>query len=522
MGKKGKKVFFISISSFAVIALVFIGMRIVRDMRKKPVPVYPVSELAQQDMGETMDFSGSVSTDRLQKIYLSETQTLTEIFVKEGDSVKAGDKLAAYDTSLKELDVKKAYITAEKTKLELSDAKKEMDRLQKATVTENLEGELKRLEQELEAAQSAVNSIKPSLPPLPRGSYTEDDPYYMEEPEADIEPEQVFEAAGSEDVYLAFVLVDGEEYSGYTGIHFFRNEDGQVLLNLFQPEELTAEQPSGQPEAENRIAEIQKELERVQELIAKAYPREELAQLQLEQKNKIAKLEIEVKAAELDHRQKEAEVGNGILTASKDGVVQSVKEKPEVGTAALVISSGGGYVITTEISEFERDTVKPGQPVRVTSWSSDMECEGTIQEIGSQPVQSEFLSEQNNRATNYPVKVLVDAQNDLKEDDYVSISYEKNDNESSWYLQNMFIRYDSGRAYVYVAGEDGRLEKRYISVGAELWGSMTEIKDGLAASDRIAFPYGTDLSDGALVQDAKVEELMKGSEEMIMNSGEGF
>jgi hypothetical protein len=47
-----------------------------------------------------------------------------------------------------------------------------------------------------------------------------------------------------------------------------------------------------------------------------------------------------------------------------------------------------------------------------------------------------------------------------------------------------------------VRGEDGLLEKRYLEIGANNWGSVT-IKSGLRQSDFIAFPYGKGVEEGA-------------------------
>ena len=54
-----------------------------------------------------------------------------------------------------------------------------------------------------------------------------------------------------------------------------------------------------------------------------------------------------------------------------------------------------------------------------------------------------------------------------------------------------------GRSYVFVQGKNGRLEKRYVTVGKSLWGSYTEIRSGLSETDYIAFPYGKNVKEGA-------------------------
>ena len=69
--------------------------------------------------------------------------------------------------------------------------------------------------------------------------------------------------------------------------------------------------------------------------------------------------------------------------------------------------------------------------------------------------------------------------------------------EQGVYLENAFIRQEQGRHYVYLRGADGKLEKRYVSVGKSLWGSYKQILSGITEEDMLAFPYGKNLKEGA-------------------------
>ena len=70
-----------------------------------------------------------------------------------------------------------------------------------------------------------------------------------------------------------------------------------------------------------------------------------------------------------------------------------------------------------------------------------------------------------------------------------------------------FILQENGKDYVYVAGEDDRLEKRQLVTGGNLWGSYIKVLDGLTVEDHIAFPYGRDIKDGAKIRYAEIDEL---------------
>ena len=60
---------------------------------------------------------------------------------------------------------------------------------------------------------------------------------------------------------------------------------------------------------------------------------------------------------------------------------------------------------------------------------------------------------------------------------------------------------------MYLRGEDGLLEKRYVTTGKSLWGSYTEILSGLTAEDLIAFPYGKAVKEGAPTQESDYSTL---------------
>jgi hypothetical protein len=53
-----------------------------------------------------------------------------------------------------------------------------------------------------------------------------------------------------------------------------------------------------------------------------------------------------------------------------------------------------------------------------------------------------------------------------------------------------------------LADENGRLKQQYVNTGKSLWGYYIEIKSGVSEDDRIAFPYGTSVKEGATVVDA--------------------
>lgn len=507
MNKTLKKAL-IAVAIVVGVSLAVLGVLIlIKTLTKKPVNVYKVADVSESGYYDDMSEAyGEVEADKIQKVYLSSTQTVVEIFVKKGDEVKKGDPLLKFDTSLGEVEVKKAEISLEKTKLELSDDKQYLESLNTALISENINSQISALEEQLERENERIGSLVPKYPKLPLGSYSFDDPYYTEYSD-DIDIGEFTDGLGSgEEKYVAFVTVEDEIYTDYKGVRFCRTGDGKLTFSFFDPAPLEGEYP----ETDDKREEIQKQLDNLYSLLQNSYSKEELARLMIDTENEIEQLEINVKKAEIEYKRVLDEVGDGIVYSNIDGIVRAVRDDvSESGEPAIEIDGGGGYYITCGVSEFDVDSLNPGDPVTVTSWSDGNMFDGEIVNVDKNNVYNSdvgFYSE-NANVSQYAVKVRVGPGNDMKEGDYVSVLYQTNDSDDSTYLMNMFIRYRDGKPYVYAKGDDGTLELRYIRTGKDMYGQYTAILEGLDPDDMIAFPYGVDVEEGAKTEDADIKTL---------------
>lgn len=119
------------------------GLTIARNAQRGDVNVYAVNECAMTDYwGDTSNTSGMVTTDKLQKIYISQSQTVKKVWVKEGDSVKKGTVLVSYDSTLTQATVERAKIDYDRQTENLEVMKNELELLKKAKNKETLEAEL--------------------------------------------------------------------------------------------------------------------------------------------------------------------------------------------------------------------------------------------------------------------------------------------------------------------------------------------------------------------------------------------
>ena len=538
MSKSLKKTLLIAGIVVAVCAAVWGGLTLARNAQRSDVNVYSVGSIAMTDYwGDTANTSGSVSTDKLQKIYISQSQTVTQIFVKEGQNVRKGDKLLAYDTSLSQAEVDQAEINLDTAKLNLETAKTDLELYQKAQNREELEAEFEKLTAELEKKKAEVDKSQGRGDPVSQGRIgdsigaTKDKPLYYQWLEdtrtkeyyltddiirSDILPKNRSSA------YVVLVERAGNVNNGAItcyGMYIVADDTAspttyklKMMNDLpdYQDDYVT---PTNNPE----IKKLEEKLEKIQLLLEESHTKEELQSLIASTVKSVYDYERSVKQAQLELDKKKKELGDGTVYSEIDGVVKTVRDTTEAynnSEPVVEVSGGGGYYVTGSLGELDLGTVKIGDTVQISSWMTGASCEGKIVEISDFPTDngSNWGGDSNSNVSYYPFKVFVSEDANLQAGDYVDMSYQKtvDTSGSSLYLQTMFIRSENGKSYVLARGEDGKLEQRWVQTGRDLWGSYTQIRGGLTVEDLVAFPYGRDVKPGAATVEATADQLYGG------------
>ena len=591
MNKTVKRGLLIAAGVAAACGVVWGGLTLARDAQRGNVNVYAVSDFSMTDYwGDTSQTSGTVSTDKMQKIYLSDTQKISKVYVQEGQTVKKGDKLLSYDTTLTSLDVERAQIAYEKQVLALETAQKELERLQLAQDQEELQKAIDELTAQIEKKyeESRGNIIKDNTKPIesiqklekvepltdPEGDGSKDKPlYYNWNSEDELTPENLIKLlpSGKASAYVVLVIhkdnttlgdivnccglflkwektgsgesggTTGGTAGGETGqpggdaadaaLPGDENEDGAAdpvtpadppaasgeTVNIF-PAKL-AEAPAIVIDGTtDEIRALQKELEELQKLFEESHPKEELAKMIRDKIQEISEMDVTIKLAKLNLEQVKKEVGSDTVYSELDGTVKAVRDSGSAdfdkSQAVVEVSGGGGYYIDGAVSELELGTVSIGETVQISSWMTGASCEGEIVEISDYPTDNaNSWSDGNSNVSYYPFKVFVSEDADLREGDYVDMSYQNTSGSAdgnNLYLESMFIRTENGKSYVMVRGENGRLEQRWVQTGRNLWGSYTQIRGGLTVDDFVAFPYGRDVVAGAGTTEATRDQLYNG------------
>lgn len=114
----------ISVMAVTLVAATIVGVVFGTRGSGKPVEVYSFRNVGMTEYwGDSKQSSGPVTTDRIQTVFLTDTQTITGVKVKQGDMVKKGDVLMTYDTTLTQLQLERKYLEGEKLKIQLQKAK---------------------------------------------------------------------------------------------------------------------------------------------------------------------------------------------------------------------------------------------------------------------------------------------------------------------------------------------------------------------------------------------------------------
>lgn len=412
MSKKLKKGIIAAACVVGVCGAVWGGLTIARNAQRGDVNVYAVNECAMTDYwGDTSNTSGMVTTDKLQKIYISQSQTVKKVWVKEGDSVKKGTALVSYDSTLTQATVERAKIDYDRQAENLEVMKNKLELLKKAKNKETLQAEYNKLEKELnklieDATKSpdddkdvkdlthiAIDGMK-----LGTGSGNDKDNaiYYYRTTDSDgsfalsqADLMGIFSSRGKTDgtLYLVFVTRAGNKLGGDvmdnvgyiltavtedvpSGGETGGGEAGGVSQDPQQPpaggttaKKLVSvtvkpwnngfkEFTDGAPDYGDKKAEIEKlqrKIAQIQELLDTSMTQLELNKAILEKAQAVKEQEVNLKVAKLKLDKKLAELGDGNVYAEFDGTVKAVRNPDEAynNSEAVVELSGGGGYYVT-------------------------------------------------------------------------------------------------------------------------------------------------------------------------------
>ena len=494
--------------------------------QSEPVYVYSFHE-GLAGMADYYEYggesSGMVTTDKVQPVYLSDTQTVTEIFVTEGQEVKKGDALFSYDTTLSDIALQRKALSVEQAKLDLDSAKKELAVINsyvpisyhpvetpEPTPTPEDWKELPDLELEGKDYEVYKGYGDTTLTPL----------YCWLRSDAMVDEllmAAIFHGREDNTLYVVFQHTEEDSNEGEVtsrfGIKMSRivtsdvvDENGQLVQAGGTNYRFTWFDPS--------LAESGGVVDDGIDWNS-GFTAAEIHAMRVAQQERIKEIEFDIKMGEAEYRIMQKEADDGCVEAEFDGVVVGLldpESASDMGMPLMKVSGGGGYYVEGSVSELDLDTVSIGQKVDVMSWDTGMSYEGSIVEIQPFPQDDEYYyygGSQN--VSYYPYRIFIDESAMLQDGYYVSMTLRQDESEGqtgSLYINNAFVLTEGASSFVYVRGEDGLLEKRQIRLGGMLWGEYSKVVSGITADDWVAFPYGKTVKSGAPTAEGTWEDLM--------------
>ena len=316
------------------------------------VKVYPIMEFCTNYADDQAETQGLVKPDKMQSIYVSETQKITKYYVHEGDTVKVGDPILSYDTTLTDLQLERARISVQKLEIALDEANANLVKVNNYRL--------------YVPQPDPLPDEEPDTPPLTPvdvpyfrgGDGTKDSPFfYIWSNNCAYDSafiDSLLTSAGGSTAYVVFEVHDGDSPDGDIlrswGMVFVRQSDGSVAFKVDEAygrfDDGTAPDDGGDiDDGGNTYIDT-----------TPSYTYNELIAMRREAQEKIYQTELDLKKARLEYETLEFEINNGVVYSKIDGVVKTIRspdQAREEQLPAVLISGGGGYYVTGAMSETE-------------------------------------------------------------------------------------------------------------------------------------------------------------------------
>ena len=127
--RRSVKIAIISAVSVVTAVAILVGALWYFGSRTDPVKVLPLSNHVIGYYDVSVQYDGMVTAENLQTVFPSGTQTVTQVFVSEGQTVKVGDPLLSYDTTLSDLQLERQRLSVQRAELALENAQKDLKRI---------------------------------------------------------------------------------------------------------------------------------------------------------------------------------------------------------------------------------------------------------------------------------------------------------------------------------------------------------------------------------------------------------
>jgi hypothetical protein len=230
------------------------------------------------------------------------------------------------------------------------------------------------------------------------------------------------------------------------------------------------------------------------------------------QKNHIADLQLNKQENQLKITKLEKKVNHKNITSKLEGIVDYMGDPVTGATTEDVfmrIKSKDGFYVSGTVSELMLDEVTEGTILNCMSYESGS-FTAKVLEVSDYPISAQmYMGEGNPNVSYYTYSAAVeDTSIKLRDQDWLTVTLENQVmTEGALVIPKSFVRTEDGVSYTY-KDDNGVLKKQKVTIGANVDGGYSVlIKEGLSVDDKIAFPYGEDVKDGAKTVETTLEKM---------------
>lgn len=233
-------------------------------------------------------------------------------------------------------------------------------------------------------------------------------------------------------------------------------------------------------------------------------------QQQIKDKEKeIRDYQLDMKEANLEIKDIQKKLNNQTIKSTLNGVVKTVgdpeKESNDGKPLIQVVSSEGLYVKGT-VSESKMNKLKVGATLSGYSYDNGVSFTAEVREISPYPSDN---GQDGANASSYPFTAYIADASGLSNNSWAELTLlDEGDGQGQGiYLEKPFVRTENGQYYVMKDDGTGHLTKQIVQVGGIQYGSSYQITGGLSMDDKITFPYGKDVREGAKTEEGTLDDL---------------
>ena len=233
-------------------------------------------------------------------------------------------------------------------------------------------------------------------------------------------------------------------------------------------------------------------------------------QQQIKDKEKeIRDYQLDIKEANLEIKDIWKKLNNQTIKSTLNGVVKTVgdpeKESNDGKPLIQVVSSEGLYVQGT-VSESKMNKLKVGATLSGYSYDNGVSFTAEVREISPYPSDN---GQDGANASSYPFTAYIADASGLSNNSWAELTLlDEGDGQGQGiYLEKPFVRTENGQYYVMKDDGTGHLTKQIVQVGGIQYGSSYQITGGLSMDDKITFPYGKDVREGAKTEEGTLDDL---------------